>query len=80
MLKKSDQPPQAHRSKPPRSGWFRLPDGLLDEMVAFGTLGASLGGLAGSFVEAPGFCMIAGAQLGFLFTVLKFILFVDRSA
>ena len=70
MLKESDPLQQARRRKRPASGWLRLPAHLLDEMVGFATLGACLGGVAGSFTETPAIFMVFGAQFGALWTIV----------
>lgn len=79
MLKESE--PRRLRGHTKQDGTrLGLPAGLIDDMAGFGTLGAGLGGLIGSFADLPGLGMAIGGQLGLLFTIMKSLISGKRSA
>lgn len=53
---------------------MKLPLHVVDDIAGFGTLGAGLGGIAGSFLDAPGVAMAFGAQLGALWAIVMHII------
>lgn len=49
---------------------MKLPLEVLGDIEGFGTFGASLGGIVGSFIDARGVATAFGGQLGALWAIV----------